>query len=130
VLQENELTRVGSDKVIKVNVRVLAATNKNLAKEIQNGNFREDLFHRLNVIPIRVPTLDERKDDIPLLVSHFCELICGEQGIQPKIFDDAAIELLKMRSWTGNIRELRNVVERLIILGGPSISADDVETFV
>jgi len=130
VLQENELTRVGSDKVIKVNVRVLAATNKNLAKEIQNGNFREDLFHRLNVIPIRVPTLDERKDDIPLLVSHFCELICGEQGIQPKIFDDAAIELLKMRSWTGNIRELRNVVERLIILGGPSISAEDVETFV
>ena len=130
VLQENELTRVGSDKVIKVNVRVLAATNKNLAREIQNGNFREDLFHRLNVIPIRVPTLDERKDDIPLLVSHFCELICGEQGIQPKIFDDAAIELLKMRSWTGNIRELRNVVERLIILGGPSISADDVETFV
>ena len=84
----------------------------------------------LDVIPIRVPTLDERKDDIPLLVSHFCELICGEQGIQPKIFDDAAIELLKMRSWTGNIRELRNVVERLIILGGPSISADDVETFV
>jgi len=130
VLQENELTRVGSDKVIKVNVRVLAATNKNLAKEIQNGNFREDLFHRLNVIPIRVPTLDERKDDIPLLVSHFCELICGEQGIQPKIFDEAAIELLKMRSWTGNIRELRNVVERLIILGGPSISAEDVETFV
>jgi two-component system, NtrC family, nitrogen regulation response regulator NtrX len=130
VLQENELTRVGSDKVIKVNVRVLAATNKNLAREIQNGNFREDLFHRLNVIPIRVPTLDERKDDIPLLVSHFCELICGEQGIQPKIFDEAAIELLKMRSWTGNIRELRNVVERLIILGGPSISADDVETFV
>ncbi len=130
VLQENELTRVGSDKVIKVNVRVLAATNKNLAKEIQNGNFREDLFHRLNVIPIRVPTLDERRDDIPLLVSHFCELICGEQGIQPKIFDEAAIELLKMRSWTGNIRELRNVVERLIILGGPSISADDVETFV
>ena len=130
VLQENELTRVGSDKVIKVNVRVLAATNKNLAREIQNGNFREDLFHRLNVIPIRVPTLYERKDDIPLLVSHFCELICGEQGIQPKIFDDAAIELLKMRSWTGNIRELRNVVERLIILGGPSISADDVETFV
>jgi DNA-binding NtrC family response regulator len=130
VLQENELTRVGSDKVIKVNVRVLAATNKNLAREIQNGNFREDLFHRLNVIPIRVPTLDERKDDIPLLVSHFCELICGEQGIQPKIFDDAAIELLKMRSWTGNIRELRNVVERLIILGGPSISAEDVETFV
>ena len=130
VLQENELTRVGSDKVIKVNVRVLAATNKNLAKEIQNGNFREDLFHRLNVIPIRVPTLDERKDDIPLLVSHFCELICGEQGIQPKIFDETAIELLKMRSWTGNIRELRNVVERLIILGGPSISADDVETFV
>ncbi len=129
VLQENELTRVGSDKSIKVNVRVLAATNKNLKKEIEAGNFREDLFHRLNVIPIHVPSLDDRKEDIPLLVSHFCELICTEQGIQTKNFDSKALELLKSRSWTGNIRELRNVVERLIILGGQIISKDDVEMF-
>jgi len=129
VLQESELTRVGSDKSIKVNVRVLAATNKNLKKEIEAGNFREDLFHRLNVIPIHVPALDERKDDIPLLINHFCELICNEQGTQVKMFDAQAIEKLKARTWTGNIRELRNVVERLIILGGQSISADDVEMF-
>jgi two-component system nitrogen regulation response regulator NtrX len=129
VLQENELTRVGSDKSIKVNVRVLAATNKNLKKEIESGNFREDLFHRLNVIPIHVPSLDERKEDIPLLVTHFCEIICSEQGIQPKQFEESAIESLKMRSWTGNIRELRNMVERLIILGGSSITQDDVEMF-
>lgn len=129
VLQENELTRVGSDKTIKVNVRVFAATNKNLKKEIEAGNFREDLFHRLNVIPIHVPSLDERKEDIPLLVSHFCDLICGEQGIQTKSFDQQAVEKLKERSWTGNIRELRNVVERLIILGGTIISKDDVEMF-
>ncbi|MEI7501753.1 MAG: sigma-54 dependent transcriptional regulator [Paludibacter sp.] len=129
VLQESELTRVGSDKSIKVNVRVLAATNKNLKKEIELGNFREDLFHRLNVIPIHVPSLDDRKDDIPLLVTHFCELICSEQGIQPKSFEEAAIENLKNRTWTGNIRELRNVVERLIILGGNSITKDDIEMF-
>jgi len=120
VLQENELTRVGSDKSIKVNVRVLSATNKNLKKEIENGNFREDLFHRLNVIPIHVPSLDERKEDIPLLVTHFCEMICSEQGIQPKQFEESAIESLKTRSWTGNIREL---------LGGSSITQDDVEMF-
>ena len=129
VLQESELTRVGSDKSIKVNVRVISATNKDLKKEIELGNFREDLFHRLNVIPIHVPKLDERKDDIPLLVSHFCELICSEQGIQPKKFEKTALELLLKRSWTGNIRELRNVVERLIILGGISISKEDVEMF-
>jgi DNA-binding NtrC family response regulator len=129
VLQESELTRVGSDKSIKVNVRVIAATNKDLKNEIELGNFREDLFHRLNVIPIHVPKLDERKDDIPLLVSHFCELICNEQGIQPKKFEKTALELLLQRSWTGNIRELRNVVERLIILGGTSISKEDVEMF-
>ncbi len=129
VLQESELTRVGSDKSIKVNVRVLAATNKNLKKEIETGNFREDLFHRLNVIPIHVPSLDERKEDIPLLINHFCELICNEQGIQLKKFDAAAVESLQQRSWTGNIRELRNVVERLIILGGRSISKADVEMF-
>ncbi len=129
VLQENELTRVGSDKSIKVNVRVLAATNKNLKSEIEKGNFREDLFHRLNVIPIHVPSLDERKDDIPLLITHFCELICSEQGIQPKSFDESAVEELQSRSWTGNIRELRNMVERLIILGGTSISKEDIEMF-
>lgn len=129
VLQENELTRVGSDKSIKVNVRVLAATNKNLKKEIEAGNFREDLFHRLNVIPIHVPSLDDRKEDIPLLINHFCELICNEQGIQLKKFDAAAVEFLQHRSWTGNIRELRNVVERLIILGGRTISKNDVEMF-
>ena len=129
VLQESELTRVGSDKSIKVNVRVLPATNKNLKKEIEAGNFREDLFHRLNVIPIHVPSLDDRKEDIPLLINHFCELICNEQGIQLKKFDAAAVESLQQRSWTGNIRELRNVVERLIILGGRSISKADVEMF-
>jgi two-component system, NtrC family, nitrogen regulation response regulator NtrX len=129
VLQENELTRVGSDKSIKVNVRVLAATNKNLKKEIENGNFREDLFHRLNVIPIHVPSLDERKEDIPLLVAHFCEMICSEQGIQPRQFEELAIETLKQRSWTGNIRELRNMVERLIILGGSVISREDIDMF-
>lgn len=129
VLQESELTRVGSDKSIKVNVRVLAATNKDLKKEIEAGNFREDLFHRLNVIPIQVPSLDERKDDIPLLITHFCELICSEQGAQTKKFSEEAIVLLQARKWTGNIRELRNVVERLIILGSQTISAEDVEMF-
>jgi len=108
---------------------VLAATNKNLKKEIENGNFREDLFHRLNVIPIRVPRLEERIEDIPLLVTHFCELICSEQGIQPKKFEESAIENLKTRPWTGNIRELRNMVERLIILGGSSITQEDIEMF-
>ncbi len=129
VLQENELSRVGSDKSIKVNVRVIAATNKDLKKEIEKGNFREDLFHRLNVIPIHVPTLDERKEDIPLLVEHFTELICSEEGIHPKKFEPDAIKALQQRSWTGNIRELRNVVERLIILGSPMITKDDVEKF-
>lgn len=129
VLQENELTRVGSDKSVKVNVRVLAATNKNLKKEIEEGNFREDLFHRLNVIPIHVPSLDDRKEDIPLLITHFCELICNEQGSQIKKFSPEAIVLLQERSWTGNIRELRNVVERLIILGSQVITKEDVELF-
>lgn len=129
VLQENELTRVGSDKSVKVNVRVLAATNKNLKKEIEEGNFREDLFHRLNVIPIHVPSLDERKEDIPLLITHFCDLICSEQGSQTKKFSPEAVELLQLRNWTGNIRELRNVVERLIILGSQVITKEDVEMF-
>ncbi len=128
-LQENEITRVGSDKNIHVNVRVLAATNKDLKTEIEKGNFREDLYHRLNVIPIHVPSLDERKEDIPLLVNHFCELICAEQGIALKKFDHAAIERLQQRTWTGNIRELRNVVERLIILCGNTITAADVDMY-
>lgn len=129
VLQENELSRVGSDKTIRVNVRVFAATNKDLKQEIEKGNFREDLYHRLNVIPIHVPSLDERKEDIPLLVSHFSALISAEQGIPTKRFAAEAVEALQQRSWTGNIRELRNVVERLIILGGPEISRADVEAF-
>ena len=128
-LQENEITRVGSDKNIHVNVRVLAATNKDLKAEIEKGNFREDLYHRLNVIPIHVPSLDERKEDIPLLVNHFCELICAEQGIALKKFDQAAVERLQQRTWTGNIRELRNVVERLIILCGNTITAADVDMY-
>lgn len=129
VLQESELTRVGSDKSIKVNVRVFAATNKNIKEEIEKGNFREDLFHRLNVIPIYVPPLRDRKEDIPLLVEHFTSLICSEQGIPVKKIDRDAIELLKSNEWTGNIRELRNVVERLIILSGSVISSDDVRLF-
>ena len=128
-LQESEITRVGSDKAIKVNVRILAATNKDLQHEIQEGRFREDLFHRLNVIPINVPKLDDRKDDIPLLVDYFAEQICAEQGWAKKTFRKDAVEALQQRSWTGNIRELRNVVERLIILCGNTITADDVKTF-
>ena len=128
-LQENEITRVGSDKPIKVNVRVLAATNKDLKREIAEGRFREDLFHRLNVIPIHVPALDDRKEDIPLLVNHFAEQICQEQGWKIKSFDEGAVSTLQQRPWPGNIRELRNVVERLIILGGEVITAADVEMF-
>lgn len=128
-LQENEITRVGSDKPIKVNVRVLAATNKDLKHEIAEGRFREDLFHRLNVIPIHVPALDDRKDDIPLLVKHFAEQICQEQGWKVKVFDEGAVSALQERNWPGNIRELRNVVERLIILGGEVITASDVKSF-
>ena len=128
-LQESEITRVGSDKAIKVNVRVLAATNKDLQKEIQAGNFREDLFHRLNVIPIAVPALNDRIEDIPLLVSHFAEQICGEQGIAVKEFEPAAIKALQQKQWTGNIRQLRNVVERLIILAGAKITKEDVEAY-
>ncbi len=128
-LQESEITRVGSDKAIKVNVRVLAATNKDLQKEIEAGNFREDLFHRLNVIPIAVPALNDRIEDIPLLVSHFAEQICGEQGIAVKEFDPAAIKALQQKQWTGNIRQLRNVVERLIILAGAKITKEDVEAY-
>ena len=128
-LQESEITRVGSDKAIKVNVRVLAATNKDLAKEIAEGNFREDLFHRLNVIPIHVPSLNERIEDIPLLVEYFTGMICAEQGIAVKSFEPAAIKALQAKQWTGNIRQLRNVVERLIILAGPKITKEDVDLY-
>lgn len=128
-LQESEITRVGSDKTIKVNVRVLAATNKNLANEIAAGKFREDLFHRLNVIPIAVPALNDRTEDIPLLVDFFAGQICDEQGIAKKTFDDGAIKALQSKQWTGNIRQLRNVVERLIILAGAKITKADVEAY-
>lgn len=128
-LQESMITRVGADKDIRVNVRVVAATNKDLKKEIEAGRFREDLYHRLAVILIPVPTLNDRRDDIPLLVSHFAAKIAQEQGNAPKVFTAAAIELLQEYDWTGNIRELRNVVERLIILGGAEISAYDVTLF-
>lgn len=129
-LQENEITRVGSDKTIKVNVRVIAATNKNLQQEIEKGNFREDLYHRLNVIPIHVPDLKDRKEDIPLLVHHFIQLICAEQGWKNKAINEDAIQALQQHSWPGNIRELRNVVERLIILSGEVITAEDVKLYV
>ena len=128
-LQENMITRVGADKDIKVDVRVIAATNKDLKKEIEEGRFREDLYHRLAVILIKVPGLNERRDDIPLLIEHFTEKIAAEQGIAPKTFCKKAIKLLQEYDWTGNIRELRNVVERLIILGGNEISETDVQLF-
>ena len=126
VLQEKKLTPVGGDKEISVDVRVIAATNKNLHEEIANGNFREDLYHRLSVIVIKVPSLDERRDDIPELVSHFAERIAADSGEPVKAFSPEAIELLKKRNWPGNIRELRNVVHRLIILGGDPVSAQDI----
>jgi DNA-binding NtrC family response regulator len=128
-LQENMITRVGADKDIKVDVRVIAATNKDLKKEIAEGRFREDLYHRLAVILINVPSLNERQDDIPLLISHFAEKIASEQGNSVKEFSTKAITLLQEYDWTGNIRELRNVVERLIILGGSEISESDVQLF-
>jgi len=128
-LQENEITRVGSDKTTKVNVRVLAATNKDLPSEIEKGNFREDLFHRLNVIPVRVPALAERIEDIPLLVDFFTKQICDEQGIKTKTFAPEALKALQHRPWPGNIRELRNVVERLIILAEDKITEADVRAF-
>ena len=129
-LQESRVSPVGSDKEIKVDVRVIAATNKDLKKEIEQGKFREDLYHRLSVIEIYVPALDERKEDIPLLVEHFSQVIADEQGNSAKIFDKKAIEALQNFSWTGNIRELRNVVERLIILGNNPVTSDDVTAFV
>jgi two-component system nitrogen regulation response regulator NtrX len=128
-LQENLIQRVGADKDIKVDVRVIAATNKDLKKEIAEGRFREDLYHRLAVILINVPSLNERRDDIPLLISHFAEKIASEQGNAVKHFSNEAVTLLQEYDWTGNIRELRNVVERLIILGGNEISESDVQLF-
>ncbi len=128
-LQESRIQRVGSDKDIKVDVRVVAATNKNLKKEIEEGRFREDLYHRLAVILIKVPALNERREDIPLLVNHFSEKIATEQGTAKKVFSSKAIKLLQEYDWTGNIRELRNVIERLIILGGSEVSETDVKLF-
>jgi DNA-binding NtrC family response regulator len=128
-LQESKISRVGSDKDIKVDVRVVAATNKDLKKEIKEGKFREDLYHRLAVILIKVPSLNDRRDDIPILIAHFAEKIASEQGIAPKVFSAGAIKLLQSYDWTGNIRELRNVVERLIILGGKEVTEKDVKLF-
>jgi len=128
-LQENKISRVGSDKDISVDVRVVAATNKDLSKEIEEGRFREDLYHRLAVILVKVPSLNDRRADIPLLIEHFSEKIGAEQGIAPKRFSKKAIDLLKAYDWTGNIRELRNVVERLTILGDDEISEEDVKLF-
>lgn len=130
VLQERKLSRVGSDKDITVDVRVVAATNKNLKEEIAKGNFREDLYHRLSVIVINVPSLDERKDDIPLLVDYFIGQICDETGMPVRKVEDDAMKLLVNKNWTGNVRELRNVVERLLILSGDSITPADVKAYV
>lgn len=129
VLQEKKLSRVGSDKDITVDVRVIAATNKNLREEIAKGTFREDLYHRLSVIVITVPALDDRKSDIPMLVDYFITQICAESGKSTRPIEPEAMQLLVNRSWTGNIRELRNVVERLLILSGPTITADDVRAY-
>ncbi len=129
-LQENKITRVGGEKDIKVNVRVIAATNKNLKKEISEGHFREDLYHRLSVILIEVPALNERRDDIPLLVDFFLDKICAEQGQSKKAIAKDAVDALSKYDWTGNIRELRNVIERLIILSGEEISVKEVKQYV
>ena len=130
VLQENKLSRVGSDVDIKGDVRVIAATNKDLRKEIEAGNFREDLYHRLSVIVIKVPSLDERKSDIPLLIDYFVEQVCNETALPRKTFSQEAVQYLTERSWKGNIRELRNVVERLLILGDEVITIKNIEDYV
>ncbi len=129
-LQEGKITRVGADKDISVDVRVIAATNKDLLKEVEDKNFRLDLYHRLGVILIHVPSLNNRKEDIPLLVEQFLSDICADYGVAKKGIDDEALKLLQQYDWTGNIRELRNVVERLVILSGKTISADDVRNYV
>lgn len=128
-LQEGKIQRVGNDKDIQVNVRVVAATNKNLKEEIAEKRFREDLYHRLAVILIEVPALNDRREDIPLLIDYFTTKIAEEQGIAKKAFSDKAVKLLQEYDWTGNIRELRNVVERLIILGGKEVTEEDVKLF-
>ena len=130
VLQEKKLSRVGSDKDIEVNVRVIAATNKDLREEIEAKRFREDLYHRLSVIIIRVPSLEERTSDIPLLIDYFVKQICTETGMPEKVFSPEAVALLQEKKWPGNIRELKNVVERLLILGDPTVSAQNVRDFV
>ena len=130
VLQEKKLSRVGSDKDILVDVRVLAATNKDLKTEIEKGNFREDLYHRLSVIVIKVPCLDDRKSDIPLLVNHFIDQMTSETGRSKREVVPEAMDMLVKKNWTGNIRELRNVVERLLILSGEKITAEDVKSYV
>ncbi len=129
VLQENKLSRVGSDKDINVRVRVVAATNKNLVDEISKGTFREDLYHRLSVIVINVPPLNQRSGDIPILTRHFIDLICEENGMPQRDIEESALIELSTYKWTGNIRELRNVVERLLILGNKTITLDDVKTY-
>ncbi len=128
-LQENRITRVGGDKDLKVNVRVVAATNKDLRKEIEAGNFREDLYHRLSVIPIHVPALKDRLEDIPLLAEHFIKLVCDEQGIAAKKISEKAVKELQKLPWTGNVRELRNVIERLVILSDKEITDADVKAY-
>ncbi len=128
-LQENKISRVGSDKDIIVDVRVIAATNKDLKKEISKAKFREDLYHRLAVILIHVPSLNERKEDIPMLIDHFSKNIAEQHGNSQKSFHEDAIKVLQEYDWTGNVRELRNIVERLLILGGDEISENDVELF-
>ena len=129
-LQENRITRVGGEKDIKVNPRVVAATNKDVKEMIENGDFREDLYHRLSVIVIQNPSLNERKEDIPILANHFIDVLCKEHGMPAKKFQDSALKALQDVNWTGNIRELRNIVERLIILCGDEITAKDIKTFV
>jgi DNA-binding NtrC family response regulator len=128
-LQENKITRVGGEKDITVNVRVIAATNKNLKEEIEKHSFREDLYHRLSVILINIPSLNERKEDIPLLADHFIEQICTEQGVAKKVIEKDALKELQSINWTGNIREFRNVIERLIILCPEKIAKQDVVAF-
>ncbi|NNK80075.1 MAG: sigma-54-dependent Fis family transcriptional regulator, partial [Flavobacteriales bacterium] len=129
-LQENKISRVGGDKDIKVNVRIVAATNKDLKKEIADSKFREDLYHRLSVILIHVPSLNDRKDDIPLLSEFFLQQIADEYGQPVKQISSTAVKALQKHDWTGNIRELRNVIERLVILGGEQISDKDVKDYV
>jgi len=128
-LQENVIQRVGGERDIKVDCRVVAATNKDLRKEIEEGRFREDLYHRLAVILMHVPSLNDRRDDIPMLAEHFLTMVCAEHGVQRKTFSEDALEALKNTDWTGNIRELRNIVERLVILCGQTITGSDVEIF-